>query len=296
MLIQEEPLWSILSTSPRRVVSLVPSLTDTMLGFGFEPSLVGITDFCPWKEGTEEPARVGGVKDPDLDKVLSLEPDLVLADREENDRLVMKELDRAGLLIWLTYAPTVRSVLDLLSDLVRVFQGGEEAIAQLRLLESSVNWVRLSHETSRSIRYFCPIWMGEHEQAGVWWMTFNGETYCSDLLAHFGGENCFGDRIRRYPLLADLGIAPAEPTGERDQRYPRVTVREVVQSSPDMMLIPDEPYAFNESALEELTKLLEGTPAVRNGHIHRIDGRDLTWNGSRIGHALKNFPELFDGS
>jgi len=293
MTILETQIWATVDHPPQRVVSLVPSITDSLLRFGFGERLVGISDYCPW-EGQGIPARrVGGVKSPDRDAILGLRPDLILADREENDEATISYLDESGALIWLQFAPSVQAVLESLSDLVRLFQGGEDAVTQLRMLESAVKWVRLSRENEPSVRYFCPIWKGLDEASGHWWMTFNAATYCSDLLKLLGGENCFSDRSRRYPLSADLGNGPAEAPGKRDQRYPRVSAEEVRLQNPEVILLPDEPYDFHELDVDILQREFATTDAVQHQRIRRVDGNDLTWNGIRIMHALESMQELF---
>src|SRR5262249_62216533 len=90
----------------------------------------------------------------------------------------------------------------------------------------------------RPLRAFVPIWMDPL-------MTVNGQTYMSDALRLGGGEDGFADRQRLYPLAADLGQATPRPAGTRDTRYPRVTLEEVVQRAPQIVLLPDEPHPFS---------------------------------------------------
>jgi len=140
------------------------------------------------------------------------------------------------------------------------------------------------------MKVFCPIWQEENEQAGLWWMTINQETYVDSVISISGGDNIFKMRERRYPLEADLGLAEAEKTGERDTRYPRVTVEEVKALSPEVVLLPSEPYSFGEEEREQVVKYLEGTPAVQEGKVFLLEGRLLTWHGTRLAHALTEVP------
>src|SRR6202044_2720392 len=92
-------------------------------------------------------------------------------------------------------------------------------------------------------RAFCPTWMAPL-------MTVHADTFISDMLDLCGAANVFADRVRRYPLAADLrGAAPLSPekVGDRDVRYPRVTLDEVVARAPELVLLPDEPHPFTEA-------------------------------------------------
>lgn len=128
---------------------------------------------------------------------------------------------------------------------------------------------------------------------GVWWMTFNDDTYSANLLGLMGGENIFAGRERRHPLEADLGLAEAEGAGERDTRYPRVIIDEVLAGEPEIVLLPDEPFLFDESAEALICELLANTPAGKDGKIIRVDGKLITWCGTKLGAALAELPALF---
>jgi ABC-type Fe3+-hydroxamate transport system substrate-binding protein len=125
-------------------------------------------------------------------------------------------------------------------------------------------------------------------------MTFNRNTYSNDLLGIFGGENVFADRERLYPLKADLGIGEAVKREGKDIRYPRVTVEEIHQAAPELILLPNEPFAFNQEHKQLLLKELKTTPAVKNNHVQFVDGSLITWHGTRIGKAIQELPKYFE--
>jgi ABC-type Fe3+-hydroxamate transport system substrate-binding protein len=125
-------------------------------------------------------------------------------------------------------------------------------------------------------------------------MTFNWDTYSHNVLRHCGGLNIFEKRERRYPLLADLGQAEAEDAGSRDTRYPRVLPHEVIGNKPEIILIPSEPYSFSVDDVNEIVELLSETPAVRSGNVVRIDGRLVTWHGTRLAQALVELPNILN--
>jgi ABC-type Fe3+-hydroxamate transport system substrate-binding protein len=279
---------------PKRVVSLVPSLTESMFDLGFGDSLVGITDFCTNpKEAVEAVSHVGGPKNPRIQEILALRPDLVLADWEENTRASVAELDAAGLAVWVTYPSTVRESMDILWTLSRLFKS-QMAQVKLQMLEVTLDWTISAAAERRLVRYFCPIWYDQTESALHWWMTFNRFTYCNDLLELFGLHNVFANRKRRYPLEADLGLAPAEELDGADTRYPRVSLDELRGEPIELILLPDEPFRFDEAHRTLLQDLLGDTPAVRNGRILLVDGSLITWHGTRLALALRELPALLD--
>ena len=179
-----------------RVVSLVPSVTETLLSWNIEP--VACTRFC------EQPAlrHVGGTKDPDVAAIVELAPDLVVVDEEENRKEDADALAAAGLAVHIT---AVRSVADVTPTLERLAAA----------TASTPNFVALPvPETASATKLaWVPIWRRP-------WMTINADTYGSSLLASIGIGNVFADDANRYPECTldeaaarrpDMVIAPSEP-------------------------------------------------------------------------------------
>ena len=279
---------------PKRVVSLVPSLTESMFELGLGSAVVGITDYCvhPAAALAGLP-RLGGTKNPRLEEIVALKPELVMANMEENHRQTVEALEEQGLAVWVTFPRSVQGALDVLWTLTGLFHS-QHAPILLPPLQLPLDGARAAGAARQPLRCFCPIWHERTASGQPWWMTFNHETYCSDLLAVVGAQNVFAERQRRYPLDADLGKAEAQEPGERDRRYPRVTLDEIIAAQPEVILLPNEPFAFAESHLEELRTLLRDTPAVRQGRIIPVDGSLITWHGTRLARALRELPALLD--
>jgi len=257
---------------PARVVSLVPSDTHSVIGLGARDRLVGRTSYCESPEARDV-AVVGGTKDVDVAAVLALEPDLVIANQEENTRVALEAL--------------AQRVPVLVSLPRRVDQGIAHLARLARILgvhdrEPARTLVRRGYELRRppaepaapgGPAAFVPIWMDPL-------MTINGDTFGSDVLACAGVGNAFGDRLRLYPLAADLGkTAPQDPAG-RDVRYPRVTFDEVRARKPRLVVLPDEPHAFSAEDERAIGAALPGVPIVR------VSGKDLFWYGAWTIDAL----------
>jgi iron complex transport system substrate-binding protein len=280
---------------PKRVVSLVPSLTESMFDLGLGEYVVGITDYCIHPgEGVANLPRLGGPKDPRLAEIIDLQPELVLANMEENTRLSVESLEAHGLAVWVTFPKSVRQSLDVLWTLVGLFRS-QVAVMRLEMLELTLDWAISAAAERPSLPGFCPIWSELTPNGVEWWMTFNQETYCHDLLALLGFQNVFGERRRLYPLEADLGLAQPEDPGERDTRYPRVTRQEIEAAQPQVMLLPSEPFAFNENHCQHLAEILPTVPAVRRERVYLVDGSLITWPGTRLAHALRELPAWLMG-
>lgn len=288
---REMPYSLAFDHPPRRVVSLVPSLTESL----FELELgevVGVTDYCLHpRDALAGIPRLGGTKNPRVEDILALKPDVVLASQEENTRSTVEALRAAGIPVWLSFPKNVQQAIDDLWYLAGLFQNPAAAI-KLKTLAMAVDWARTASSGLVSERYFCPIWRHSGAQETEWWMTFNRDTYAHDLLSLFGCVNVFADRQRKYPLAADLNQASAEPAGDRDVRYPRLTADEIGQADPDLILLPSEPYPFTERDIEHMAALWPEMRAIRNRRVLLIDGTLITWPGTRLGKALRELPAL----
>jgi hypothetical protein len=245
--------------APARIVSLVPSDTYSVIALGARDRLVGVTTYC---EAPGVPT-IGGTKDIDVDAVIALAPDLVIANQEENARKPLEAL--AGRVPVLVSLPrTVEQGIAHLARLSRILGLGEDVVRRGYAIPNAMAPTR---------RAVMPIWMDPL-------MTLNADTFGSDVLAHVGIANAFGDRLRLYPLAADLGKTVPQDAGERDVRYPRITLDEITRRGADLILLPDEPHAFSADDEAVLQRALPGARVVR------ISGKDVFWYGAWTLDAL----------
>jgi len=250
--------------APRRIVCLVPSHTESLFALGAGGRVVGVTEYCvhPADE-LRGVARVGGTKTPDLARISSLRPDLVIANREENRRIDVARLEAAGMAVWVSYA---RGVGEALADLETLGVLCEQRAAATALAEAGRDALRRARvrAAGRTVRYLALIWKEPYMAVGP-------DTFAHDLLACCGGEN------------------PLPRGGAR--RYPRIGLREIESLDPEVILLPTEPYRFGEA---DRTALLElACRAALAGRVHVVEGELLSWYGPRIPDALGVFCELF---
>jgi len=200
-----------LASSPRRVVSLVPSLTEA-LASTCPDRLVGATDWCTHPADLDV-ARVRGTKNPDLAAIRGLRPDLVVANKEENRELDVRRLRESGVPVYVTDIETVPSALHSMERLFRDVLG-----------VGVPGWLRAA----------CEEWAGPVPEAvldvavAIWrdpWMVVGGKTFTGDLVSRLGWRNVFE---------------------EQEGRYPHVELAQLDRPEIDVVLLPDEPYVFTE--------------------------------------------------
>jgi ABC-type Fe3+-hydroxamate transport system substrate-binding protein len=267
---------------PRRIVSLVPSETDTLFALGAGDRVVGRTSYC--EEPVDQVAAipvVGGTKNVDADAVIELAPDLILANQEENARAPLERLADRRLPLFVSFPRRVGDAVAHVARLARLLGVEREPAAKAVVATGYRAWREAEAEAAKrqALAVFVPIWLDPV-------MTFNRDTYASDLLRLAGARNVFADRDRKYPLAADLALrspVAADRAATRDIRYPRIRDVEIRQRAPAAILLPDEPYAFSDADAQRFAAL-ELDPPPR---IACVSGRDLFWPGARTAVALE---------
>ncbi len=257
------PLEEPLPFPPRRVISLVPSLTESLFDLDLGDRLIAVTEYCtrPAEHIAALP-KVGGPKSPDVARIVALAPHLVLMSEDENRLEDAQALAEAGLRLWVTRPRSVQDALNLLWALMEVFEH-PRMIPRVREIERARDYTFAAAEALRErVRVFVPVWRDP-------WMTFNRDTYAHDVLHTCGGANAFA---------------------EHAERYPKIALEDVVAAQPEVVLLPSEPYHFTEADAATFRAL--EIPAAKNGRIHLVDGSLLSWYGTRLAYALRDLPPL----
>ncbi|HEV8714240.1 MAG TPA: cobalamin-binding protein [Candidatus Binatia bacterium] len=250
---------------PQRIVSLVPSLTEALFALGAGERIVGVTDYCTHPpQGVAQVTKVGGTKDPRLEVILQLAPDLVICNDEENRREDFLWLAAHDLPLYVTAPRTVADGIALIDKLGGLLGCQEQSAPLVQAQRGLYDRLASAMADQPRLRVFCPIWRKP-------WMSFNADTYADDMLWRCGGEN----------------ILRAQP-----ERYFTVTLEEVAALSPQVIVLPSEPYPFTTKHFVHL-KPLADTPAGRSGHFYCSDGMALFWYGPRTIDGLAQFSRLF---
>ena len=252
-----------LESSPARIVSLVPSWTETLFALGLGERVVGVTKFCVAPaERVESLRKVGGTKNPDLRTIAALAPDLIIANAEENRREDVERMRAQRFPVLITYPRTVPAAVESLLKIGRLAGREAEAGAMAREITRTVSeveadvgvWAKLR------LRAFCPIWKKP-------WMAFNADTYAHDVLRMMGFNNVYAAAGKRYPAT---------------------TLDEAIELRPDVVLLPDEPYEFSDKDVDELRTVL---PLGLARRVLIVSGRDLHWYGVHMVSGLKSLAQ-----
>lgn len=245
-----------------RLVSLCPSLTETVFALGRGGDLVGVTEWCVHPApGVAVIEKVGGTKNPRIGRIVELEPDLVLMNAEENRFEDAEALTAAGVR-WHSSLPRTprevgEQVLALGGELGRI----EAARVLARAIEERVEQLERRRQATAAQRFAYLIWRKP-------WMAVGRETYIDALLTLGGGVNVLGDRAERYPVTTGAELSAADP---------------------ERVFLATEPLAFTEGHAEELA----GESGLPRERFRIVDGELLSWHGARTPAGLDYASELF---
>lgn len=245
----------VVPNCPQRIVSLVPSQSELLFYLGLDAEVVGITKFCIHpKEWHQSKTKVGGTKKLHLKKIISLQPDLIIANKEENTQAEIEYLAQF-FPVWISDINTIddgnRMIL-MIGDLV-----GKVALASALVKDIQQGFYLLSKlKNSGSTAYF--IWRKP-------WMVVAKETFIHDVLTKLGFRNVFENQIR----------------------YPEINIDELKALNPNYIFLSSEPYPFKQSHIEELQSELPFSK------ILLVDGEMFSWYGSRMKIAIPYFIKLF---
>ena len=237
-----------LPDSPRRIVSLVPSQTELLFDLGLNETIVGITKYCihPHSKARHK-TQVGGTKNPDLNLIRTLRPDLIIGNKEENRREDIEAL-RAEFPVWVSDVNSLNDASAMIRQIGGLVQNETSANWLAQRIEGRFESLVAERPTSalrKKVAYL--IWRKP-------WMVAGGGTFIHALLELAGFDNVF---------------AP-EP------RYPECSTETLVATQPEIILLSSEPYPFKEAHLSEMQALCP------NARILLVDGELFSWYGSRL--------------
>ncbi len=239
---------------PQRIVSLVPSQTELLYDLGLEAETVGITKFCVHPEAWfRSKARVGGTKSVHKDRVAALQPDLIIANKEENVKEQIEALKDIAP-VWVSDIHTLSDALVMIETIGRLTGKLEKAKAIVTHIERDFSNLAAA-SIHRTALYL--IWRKP-------WMSVGRDTFIHDMLQRIGLEN----------------VCAAQ------ERYPELSATDITAMNPELVLLSSEPYPFKEQHIAELQQL------VPDAKIILVDGEMFSWYGSRLLQSPGYFREI----
>jgi ABC-type Fe3+-hydroxamate transport system substrate-binding protein len=246
-----------LEATPRRIISLVPSQTELLADLGLEAEVAGITKFCIHPDSWfRSKTRIGGTKQFDLEKIAALQPDLIIGNKEENERDQVETLMQ-HFPVWMSDIRDLDGSLAMIRGIGEITGRSEKANSIAAEIEKRFAEFRTQEKNfiPKRVAYF--IWKNP-------WMTAGGDTFIDSMLRLCGWENIFSS----------------------NGRYPEVTLDELKNATPDLVLLSSEPYPFKEKHIAELQAVL---PEAK---ILTVDGELFSWYGSRLLHSPEYLLQL----
>lgn len=238
---------------PKRIISLVPSQSELLWDLGLRDELVGITKFCVHpKEMFKSVERIGGTKTLNLQKIKSLNPDLIIGNKEENDEKQIIELQKE-FPVWMSDIYNLQDALFMIRTVGEIVNRAEEANEITNRIYTSFNQLK---KMDKFVLYL--IWNNPFMAAGK-------ATFIGDMINKMGLKNVLLDSKARYPQL---------------------TLNDIKELNPELIYLSSEPFPFGLKHIEELKYILP------QSKIQLVDGEMFSWYGSRLLKSVKYFNQL----
>ena len=241
------------SYPPQRIISLCPSITETLFELGLEEQVVGRTRYCIHPESLVSKVQtVGGTKKVNAKKIAALQPDLIIAEKEENPREIVETLSKIHP-VYTTEVKTYNDALTMIKSIGKLIDRETSALELTEAIERKFRGV----ESGAKSRVAYLIWKNPYMAAGQ-------DTYIHSMLERAGLANVFGDR---------------------PERYPEITMEDLSSQHPDAILLASEPFPFQEKHCKELQEHFPKTKVMK------VDG-EICWYGSRMIQAAEELNRL----
>jgi len=243
----------ILHGLPKRIISTVPSQTELLFYLGLDEEIAGVTKFCIHpRDKIKNKVKIGGTKQLNIQLIRELKPDLIIANKEENERSQVEELSSICP-VWISDINDLAGALAMIESVGEITGRKNEAIELITAINLSFN--KLSRkETNLSVAYL--IWRRPYMVAGA-------NTYIDNMITLCGFTNVF-----------DSG------------RYPEIDEAMLLDVNPDVVMLSSEPYPFGAKHMEGIQAILP------DAKIILVDGEMFSWYGSRLLQSAEYFESL----
>jgi ABC-type Fe3+-hydroxamate transport system substrate-binding protein len=243
---------------PQRIISVVPSQTELLFDLGMDKKVVGITKFCIHpKQWFQEKTRVGGTKKLDIEKIKALSPDLIIANKEENTKEDILELQKY-FPVWVSDIYTISDALNMIQALGNMLNTNDKASEIALKIKNDFIHLKKHYSTisPKKVAYF--IWNNPMMVAG---------------------SPCFINEILKHCKLINVF--------ENKGRYPEISIEELKKACPELILLSSEPFPFKEKHCAYYKQICP------NAEVKIVDGELFSWYGSRLTKAYPYLSKLF---
>jgi len=242
-----------INENPSRIVSLVPSLTELLYFYSMDDQIKGVTEYCAFPaEKTQKVAKVGGPKTLNIELIRELNPDLIIASKEENTKKQVEALEKE-FPVWISDVCSLEDAYKMIEKIGHICNKKDLAQNLSSNIEKSMEL--LHYKSNIKVAYL--IWENPYMTAGK-------NTLINDIINKLGFNNVF----------------------EHYNRYPRITSKEISESKADFILLPSEPYHFTASHMDKFKKLCP------QSKILLVNGQFFSWYGNRLLLAVNYFKTI----
>ena len=240
---------------PKRIISLVPSQTELLFTLGLDKEVVGITKFCvhPREQFKSKP-KIGGTKQVKPDVIHQLQPDLIIANKEENDREQVEKLAQQ-FPVWVSDIHNLEDALKMINAIGEI----TSTVASANRIVTNINQGFSKLHTLQQHPISCAylIWNNP-------WMVAGGDTFINNMLEKAGFQNVFSNL----------------------KRYPEISKKQLQAAAPEAILLSSEPFPFREKHFQGFAEVCP------DAVINLVDGELFSWYGSRLLHSASYFLNL----
>ena len=244
------------SSYPKRIISLVPSQTELLFHLGLDKEVVGVTKFCiyptDWKT---RKTIIGGTKNLKMDLIKELNPDLIIANKEENDEDSLRKL-MPIFPVWISDIKRLEDAFQMILSVGKITNSESTSFTWTEKIKKQFKILSLLPKQPRRVAYL--IWNNPL-------MSVNQDTFIHSLLELNQWDNCFKDKLNRYP---------------------EITEEELVDSNPEMVFLSSEPFPFKDKHIDRFKQLLPESRVVL------VNGEYFSWYGSRLVDSPAYFSSL----
>lgn len=243
---------------PKRIISIVPSQTELLADLGLDAEVIGITNYCVHpKYWQESKTRIGGTKKLNIEKIKELKPDLIIGNKEENEKSQVLELMK-HFPVWMSDIKTLEEALDMIDSIGKMTGKEKKATELQNNIREQFSHFKLS---TASLRH----------PSSVIYLIWRKPYICA-------GSNTFIDHM--------LSICGLHNSISEQERYPEISPEQIRVANPGLIFLSSEPYPFKEKHITELQQICPGAKVVL------ADGEMFSWYGSRLVYAPSYFERL----